>query len=1069
MPQPTSYTRSYDFTDFQAQFSDQPLPASPLDSNLDAIGTSISQIINRLTLIQRDDGELKNQSVTLDSLSNTVTALLGSSIDPKGNWATATDYEVLDLVNQNGVTYICAIAHTSGTFATDRDAGKWILFSNPAADSSSAFYQKFSGTGAQVLFTLSDDLSTDENALMIFYDTGGSDGYQIVKPEDFTVNGTSLTFDTAPVLGTDNILVFSPTSILGAVAAAQAAAEAAQADAETAQAGAEAAQTAAETAQAAAESAQTGAETAETNAGTAQTAAEAAQTAAETAQAASEAVLVDAGFVAVATDLQGDNDIGTVAGLSTEVAALGARSVELAALGALTSEISALNALTTELAALGALASELAALGAITAEMVALEAVDAEIVALSALTTELGALGALTTELGALGALTTELSALYAIAADITTVAADVASVIICATNIEAIIAAAGGGNLPYTATAATGVSFAIGEVGRITSNGIEKTNATQESTASGTLVMAIEAISSGGTGDFYRIGEVTGLSGLTADTKYYLDTTDGAITTTPPTNDGNVVREIGIATSTTTIQFDPQPYTIVSNTATNEPVILEDSTSVGKASGATLTVPAPTDINDGDLLMVFISIDYTSTNGASNPITPPSGWTVYSAYERVNAGADGLGTIAYYKFALGEDGADYDFADADSRPAAAVLARISGADPNDPFDAQDEDSDTATEPVAPTITTNVDDTIAFTVACFDQNKTRQTPYEPTGYTLAEDLDGDADISLAYKAVASAAAVGTATWDISSGTRWKAWHFAIKKANASVSTGGGGGGSSTGVGPFPLEEDGLGYTIKWTFPINEAGSLSGAIDAWEVFCSNSPSYTAGKQDLITYSHPTYFIRTATAYRAAAPIRPAAYTSSNSNGPGRSEGRHERNYGPTERIRFKSTIRLIQAAANSKGTTVQIHRNPGSPVIKGNWLVDGAGTSWTFRALIKQADGAPDISFSDPDVTLAGSEVGSKGLAGSLSFDTDYTVEYDYDPVAGTLKVWWNTANTNTPTIEVANVSASGQPSYIKPGGVYPSFAGDGADSDLWITEITGFVLIDDSGNEVARP
>lgn len=46
----------------------------------------------------------------------------------KGEWETSTVYAVRDLVQHEGSAYICAIAHTSGTFATDLSAGKWELF-----------------------------------------------------------------------------------------------------------------------------------------------------------------------------------------------------------------------------------------------------------------------------------------------------------------------------------------------------------------------------------------------------------------------------------------------------------------------------------------------------------------------------------------------------------------------------------------------------------------------------------------------------------------------------------------------------------------------------------------------------------------------------------------------------------------------------------------------------------------------------------------------------------------------------------------------------------------------------
>jgi hypothetical protein len=45
-----------------------------------------------------------------------------------GSWLTATDYAVGDLARDSGTTYICLVAHTSGTFATDLAASKWEAF-----------------------------------------------------------------------------------------------------------------------------------------------------------------------------------------------------------------------------------------------------------------------------------------------------------------------------------------------------------------------------------------------------------------------------------------------------------------------------------------------------------------------------------------------------------------------------------------------------------------------------------------------------------------------------------------------------------------------------------------------------------------------------------------------------------------------------------------------------------------------------------------------------------------------------------------------------------------------------
>lgn len=49
------------------------------------------------------------------------------------SWLTATSYVVNNLVYESGNTYICVVAHTSGTFGTDFGAGKWELFAAKGA------------------------------------------------------------------------------------------------------------------------------------------------------------------------------------------------------------------------------------------------------------------------------------------------------------------------------------------------------------------------------------------------------------------------------------------------------------------------------------------------------------------------------------------------------------------------------------------------------------------------------------------------------------------------------------------------------------------------------------------------------------------------------------------------------------------------------------------------------------------------------------------------------------------------------------------------------------------------
>jgi hypothetical protein len=42
------------------------------------------------------------------------------------DWATTTVYSVGNYVQTGAIIYKCIVAHTSGTFATDLSAGKWL-------------------------------------------------------------------------------------------------------------------------------------------------------------------------------------------------------------------------------------------------------------------------------------------------------------------------------------------------------------------------------------------------------------------------------------------------------------------------------------------------------------------------------------------------------------------------------------------------------------------------------------------------------------------------------------------------------------------------------------------------------------------------------------------------------------------------------------------------------------------------------------------------------------------------------------------------------------------------------
>lgn len=138
MAQPTPYAP---VTNFAADERDNAggrstVRTDRVDAELEAIEVTTDGILECLAAIQRDDGKLLDSLVEYYNLSAACrAALLGTKWNARGLWTTATAYAYNDMVDVSGTAYICAIAHTSGVFATDYAAGKWQIFvtSNGAA------------------------------------------------------------------------------------------------------------------------------------------------------------------------------------------------------------------------------------------------------------------------------------------------------------------------------------------------------------------------------------------------------------------------------------------------------------------------------------------------------------------------------------------------------------------------------------------------------------------------------------------------------------------------------------------------------------------------------------------------------------------------------------------------------------------------------------------------------------------------------------------------------------------------------------------------------------------------
>lgn len=153
-------------------------------------------------------------------------------------------YEVVYTITRTAGSVIVSVGGTNGT---SRSAAGTYTETIIAGST-----QAIAVTGSGFTGTI-DNLSIRE---------GG--GTKYIPPSFYTIAGDQLTFVVPPAIGTNNVNVTAPYTLIGAAGAAQVAAD----DAIAAKSAAEAAQLAAETAQTAAELAQTNAEASETNAAT---------------------------------------------------------------------------------------------------------------------------------------------------------------------------------------------------------------------------------------------------------------------------------------------------------------------------------------------------------------------------------------------------------------------------------------------------------------------------------------------------------------------------------------------------------------------------------------------------------------------------------------------------------------------------------------------------------------------------------------------------------------------------------------------------------------------------------
>lgn len=124
MPYPSIYDVTYSYTGFQQSQGDNSFPGTQIDADFAGLVASLDDLDAFMQSVIRSDGALNNGIVSFDSLSP---SLQTAGLSPAAAWLTATFYPVGKNALFNGSLYRALIAHTSGVFATDLAAVKWLF------------------------------------------------------------------------------------------------------------------------------------------------------------------------------------------------------------------------------------------------------------------------------------------------------------------------------------------------------------------------------------------------------------------------------------------------------------------------------------------------------------------------------------------------------------------------------------------------------------------------------------------------------------------------------------------------------------------------------------------------------------------------------------------------------------------------------------------------------------------------------------------------------------------------------------------------------------------------------
>jgi hypothetical protein len=201
MAYPTKPSIQTSYTAVEQALGDGTLPGQELDNDFANIKLAVDALNDFVRGVTRSDGRLGNGTVTQDTLAADI--LLG--LAPPEPWATGREYRTPDSVFESNRFYLALSEHTSGVFADDLAAGRWVELADFTVVQAAAIAAQLAAEAAR------DQAVQARNEVLAVY-LGSFATSPTLTPDGDPLAAGMLYFDTVAL----SLFVYSGTAWLSA-------------------------------------------------------------------------------------------------------------------------------------------------------------------------------------------------------------------------------------------------------------------------------------------------------------------------------------------------------------------------------------------------------------------------------------------------------------------------------------------------------------------------------------------------------------------------------------------------------------------------------------------------------------------------------------------------------------------------------------------------------------------------------------------------------------------------------------------------------------------------------------